>query len=176
MMWRMSHRADPVAKRLADRHYNRQKPWTNQFAPPGSCLVLISTCECAFWITSNPYAQFVKHAWAGAWVCSAFRSEGAGVASALIRDALAATRAFYGDAPEKGMVTFIDRKKVRPTRVRGEDTWGYTWKKSGFRHVGQTKGGLLAFQILPNDMPAAEAARPFWRRPHGYAYALRRGF
>ena len=37
--WHMSHRADPAAKRLADRHYNRQKPNSPQFVPPGSCLV-----------------------------------------------------------------------------------------------------------------------------------------
>lgn len=99
MRWHLSHRADPAAKVLADRHYNRQKIGAAQFVPPGSCLVLVSDCARAFWITSWPQAEFVKHAWAGAWVCSAFRSEGAGVASDLIRQALAATVAYYGDAP-----------------------------------------------------------------------------
>jgi hypothetical protein len=34
MNWRMSHRADPLALPLADRHYNRQKPGSPQFMPP----------------------------------------------------------------------------------------------------------------------------------------------
>ncbi len=76
-----------------ERHYNRQKVGSPQFAPTGSCLVLLSDCGRAFWITSAPFAEFVKHAWAGAWVCSAFRNEGAGRASELIRLAVAATRA-----------------------------------------------------------------------------------
>ena len=149
----MSNRFDPPARALADRHYNRQKIGSPQFVPPGSCLVLLTPCARAFWVTSAPLAEFVKHEWAGAWVCSAFRSEGAGRASDLIRSALAASVAFFGEAPALGMVTFIDRSRVRPTMVRGEPQFGWTWIKAGFRHVGETKGGLMALQILPADMP-----------------------
>lgn len=167
MRWHLSHRADPLVVPLADRHYNRQKIGSPQFAPPGRCVVLFSDCMRAFWITSWPYAQYVKHQWAGAWVCSAFRSEGAGVASELIKDAVAATRAVYGDAPPLGMVTFLNTTKVKPIKVRGANTWGRTWEKAGFKHVGWTKGGLMAFQLLPCDMPAACPALPMnlypWR-------------
>lgn len=101
MQWQLSHRADPKARELADRHYNRQKPGTPQFVPPGRCLVLYAQTDTvkAFWVTSWPFAVYVKHQWAGAWVCSAFRNEGAGVASEMIREAVAATKAFYGDPP-----------------------------------------------------------------------------
>ena len=160
MQWCLSHRADPAARVLADRHYNRQKVGTPQFAPPGSCLVLLSVCGRAFWITSAPFAEFVKHQWAGAWVCSAFRSEGAGKASELIRDAVAATLAHYGRPPSLGMVTFIDPKKVAPTMIRGQMTWGMTWEKAGFRRCGTTKGDLIAMQLLPRDMPDPNPARP----------------
>jgi hypothetical protein len=151
--WCLSHRADPEAKVLADRHYNRQKPWTPQFVPPGSCLVLLSQCKRAFWVTSAPKAEYVKHAWAGAWVCSAFRNEGAGLASDLIREAVAITRSHYGEPPTLGMITFVDRRKVKPIMVHGSKTWGRTYKLAGFRECGETKGGLLAFQILPDEMP-----------------------
>lgn len=160
MRWCLSHRADPAAKLLADRHYNRQKPDSIQFAPPGSCCVFLTDDARGFWVTSAPLAEYVKHAWAGAWVCSAFRSEGAGIASDLIRQAVAATKAFYGEPPALGMITFIDRKKVRPIIVRGRKVWGWTWLKAGFTEVGETKGGLAAFQLLPVDMPAALEARP----------------
>lgn len=155
MLWELSHRADPFAAAIADRHYNRQKIGSPQFVPPGRCLVLKAETDTgrAFWVTSYPFAEYVKHAWAGAWVCSAFRNEGAGVASDMIRDAVAASRFKYGDAPPLGMITFIDRKKVKPTMRRGVRTWGYSYIKTGFRVAGETKGGLLAVQLLPQDMP-----------------------
>lgn len=154
MPWHLSHRADPRAKPLADRHYNRQTPESAQFAPPGRCLVLLTADERAFWITSWPFAEFVKHRWPGAWVCSAFRSEGAGRASDLIVAAVAATRARWSDTPPLGMVTFIDRRHVRPIRVRGVETWGRTWLLAGFEPDGETSGGLLALRLRPERMPA----------------------
>jgi hypothetical protein len=102
MIWRMSNRADPFCAAIADRHYNRQKIGAAQFAPPGRCLVLKADEPegKAFWITSWPFAQYVKHAWAGAWVCSAFRTEGLGPASTMILQAVASTKAYYGTPPK----------------------------------------------------------------------------
>lgn len=165
MRWCASHRADPAARRLADNHYNRQKIGSPQFAPTGSCCVFLTDCGRGFWITSAPFAEYVKHAWPGAWVCSAFRSEGAGCASQLIRQAVAATRAHYGAPPALGMVTFIDRSCVRPTIQRGRPVWGWTYLKAGFAVAGETKGGLLALQLLATDMPAPFPAKP--RAIHG---------
>jgi hypothetical protein len=159
LIWCLSHRADPLAKVLADRHYNRQKPSSPQFVPPGSCLVLLSECGRAFWVTSAPIAKYVKHAWAGAWVCSAFRNEGAGVASEMIREAVGATLWHYGKPPPLGMVTFIDRAKVRPTMVRGVPTWGRTYRLAGFEDCGETKGGLLALRLRPENMPPPKMPR-----------------
>jgi len=161
MIWELSHRDERRARLVADRHYNRQKPGTPQFVPPGRCMVLYAGSPAAgeaVWVTSWPFAEYVKHEWAGAWLCSAFRNEGAGLASAMICDALAATREFFGDAPESGLVTFIDRRKVRPIMRRGVQTWGMTWLRCGFRVVGETKGGLLALGIDPSDMPPAAPA------------------
>lgn len=92
-MWAKSWRADPRAKELADRHYNRQNPDSDQFVPPGRCLVLTADTETgrAYWATSWPYAEYVKHDWPGAWINSAFRNEGAALSSVLIRQAVAAT-------------------------------------------------------------------------------------
>lgn len=151
--WLLSHRADPRALPLADRHYNRQKPGTPQFVPPGRCMVLLTPKADALWTTSWPYAEFTKHRWGGAWVCSLFRNESPLIASDLIRQAVGITRHFFGDPPPLGMVTFIDRSKVRPTRVRGKDVWGWTYRKAGFIEDGETKGGLLALRLLPEAMP-----------------------
>lgn len=121
----------------------------------------------AYWVSSWPFAEYTKHAWAGAWVCSAFRREGAaGVASDLIWEAIAASRWVWGEVPDLGMITFIDRAVVPPITRRGEPVWGYSYRRAGFKEVGETRGGLLALQLLPEDMPAPEMPRgaqaPMW--------------
>ena len=149
MHWRLSDRADPEARVLADRHYSRQTPGAVQFVPPGRCLVLVT--EGAYWVTSWPFAEYVKHAWAGAMVCSAFRNEGGVLSSLLIREALAATRWKWPELPELGMVTFVDAGKVRRKRDPGR-----CFRRAGFLVVGETRGGLVALQILPELWPESE--------------------
>lgn len=155
MVWEHSTRFDPKAREIADRHYNRQKVGTDQFVPPGRCLVLYARTDTgrAIWVTSWPFAEYVRHAWPGAWMCSAFRNEGAGLASDLIRDAVAATRSYMGEPPLLGMVTFVDRRKVR-----GKRDFGYCYRMAGFVECGETKGGLLALQLKPDQMPPPKPA------------------
>lgn len=150
-IWQQSYRADPVSRSIADRHYNRQNIGAVNFTPPGRCLVLRH--EKALWVTSWPYAEYVMHAWAGAWVNSMFRNEGAGTSSELIRQAIASTRAYWPNVPPLGMITFVDPTHVRPIKRRGTVIYGYCYLMAGFKHVGFTKGGLWAWQMLPIDMP-----------------------
>lgn len=160
-VWQESHRADPFCCDIADRHYSRQKVGSLQFVPPGRCHVLKRDCgegRKAAWVTSWPFAQYVKHAWAGAWVNSFFRNEGAGQSSALILAAIAETRAKWYP-PSLGIITFVNPKCVRPTKVRGADVFGFCYAKAGFSHVGFTKGGLWAWQLLPAVMPPASSGR-----------------
>lgn len=152
MEWQLSHRADRPAVDIADRHYNRQKPGTPQFAPPGRCVVFVTKSRRAVWVTSWPFAEYVKHAWKGAWVNTCFRNEGAGLSSTLIREAVAATRWLWPDVPKEGIVTFVDATKVRHKRDPGR-----CYRKAGFVLVGKTKGGLLAYAMAPELMPLPEA-------------------
>jgi hypothetical protein len=149
IMWTLSHRADPEAREIADRHYNRQKPGTPQFVPPGRCMVLKR--DGAFWVTSFPFARYVKHEWAGAYVCSAFRRERGPLASELIKAAAARTIQFHLDRPSwfadplpaLGMVTFIDEGKVR-----SKVNFGYCYLRAGFKIAGRTKkDNLLALRM-----------------------------
>ena len=149
MRWMQSHRFDRDALPLADRHYNRQKVGSPQFVPPGRCVVLKTPCLRALWTSSWQFPQYVRHAWPGAWVNSLFRNEGAGLSSELILEAIAATRAIWPDVPALGMVSFVDATKTRRKRDPGR-----CYRRAGFRHVGFTKGGLWAFQLLPHEMPA----------------------
>jgi hypothetical protein len=154
MMWRLSHRAARRALPIADGHYSRQKPGTPQFVAPGRCIVLITGDADALWVSSWPFAEYVKHAWAGAWMCSFFRRlpHCPHRASDLIGPAIAATRDGWGDAP----------------------TFGYCYLKAGFTQArcpkhdaaekgchacqGLTKDGLIALQMLADRMPPAEPA------------------
>ena len=149
MIWRLSHRADPVARRLADLHYNRQHVGAPQFVPPGRCLVLVS--DGAFWVTSWQFGEYVKHRWPDAWVCSAFRRESGPVASEMIRDAVAATVWKWGDVPTLGMVTFVNRDKVARKRDPGR-----CFRRAGFLDDGETEGGLVALRLPAESMPLPE--------------------
>jgi hypothetical protein len=157
MIWLPSHRGHAPARLLADRHYSRQKPGHPQFMPPGSCRVLVAGNGKAVFGLSFPKPEYVKHAWAGAWVTSIFRNEAAGpLASDMIRDALAVMQSDYGYGapPPLGCITFVDPKKVRGVHRRGELVKGFCFLMAGFRAVGETKKGLIAWQLLPQDMPA----------------------
>jgi hypothetical protein len=155
-LWRQSYRADPRALPLADRHYNRQKVGSSQFVPPGRCLVLLTDDADAVWVTSWPIAKYVQHAWAGAFVNSLFRREGGDVrASDMIVAACAATRAHWPDLPPLGIVSFVDAGKTRRKRDPGR-----CYRRAGWTHVGFTKSGLYAFQLLPADFPDPAPCRP----------------
>jgi hypothetical protein len=147
MDWHKSFRCDDEVRPLADRHYNRQKIGAKGFVPPGRCLVLKTQPVDAFWVTSYPFAEYVRHQWAGAFVCSAFRNEGNKLSSELIRQAVSCTISIW-NPPPMGMITFVNKDKVKPKQHPG-----FCFLKAGFRHVGETKGGLLAFQMLPHEMP-----------------------
>jgi len=155
MKWYLTNRGDPRAAHIADRHYNRQKIGSAQFAPPGRCMVLLTEHADALWITSFPFAEYVRHAWAGAWVCSCFRNESTALSSELIIEAVAATRWYCENVwkveePKLGMITFVNTLKVKSVNP------GYCYKKAGFKRVGQTQGGLIALQQLSDAMPSAQ--------------------
>jgi hypothetical protein len=123
--------------------------------PPGSCCVfgveLPGRYEYgALWGTSAPKAEYVKHKWAGAWVCTIFRNESHLPGVTLIREAVAATLAYYGAPPSLGMVTMVDPRvvagtfrSVRTVYNAGTDKeerefytelcWGYSFQRAGFR-------------------------------------------
>lgn len=167
-LWTISNRADKDCLPMADRHYNRQKIGSPQFVPPGRCLVLKR--EDAVWVTSWPYPEYTKHAWAGAWVNSMFRHEATAktpTASELIVDAVRRTKEKWPDVPALGMITFIDPVHVKPRMIRSRSTWGHSYFEAGFKHVGYTKAGLWAFQLLPEDMPSLPITHKVMPKPIG---------
>ena len=138
--WHPSNRFDKRALPLADRHYNRRKIGSPQFVPPGRCLVLLTEQADSLWVTSWPYAEYVRHAWPGAMVCSIFRNESDYLSSDLIRDAVKRTEGHWGIPPE-GLITFVNPLLTRPKRDPGR-----CFSRAGFRRVGFTKSRLVVLQ------------------------------
>jgi hypothetical protein len=136
---------------LADRHYNRQAHGAPQFVPPGRCLVLLAADKSAVWVTSWPLAEYVRHGWPGAWVCSLFRNERPDrhLSSDLITWAVAHTRSYWPAIPQRGIVTFVDPAKTRRKRDPGR-----CFRRAGWQHIGFTAGGLYVLRQLPAAMPA----------------------
>jgi hypothetical protein len=115
--------------------------------------VLLTKDATALWVTSWPFAEYVMHAWAGAWINSLFRNERPDLhlSSELIREACAATRAHYGNPPQPhGLVTFIDAAKTKRKRDPGR-----CYLRAGFVRCDPptTKGGLVAVQLRPDAFP-----------------------
>jgi hypothetical protein len=151
MRWHLSHQYDKRAVPLADRHYSRSRVGTTHFAPPGRMLVLLTKQADALWITSWPYPEMLRRDWfPTAWMCTLFRNEGPCLSSELIREAVAATRWYFGNPPPDGMVTIIDQRKIKSVNP------GYCYKQAGFVHAGYTKKAhLVIVRLLPENMPEA---------------------
>lgn len=160
-----------MARALADRHYSRRTRGAIQFAPPARVLVLVVPCGGgaeALWISSWPKAEFVKiRAHAGAWFCTMFRNEAPDrhLSSSLVVEALAATRAAWGDPPEGGLVTFVDEEAVRTKRDPGR-----CFRKAGFEVAGRTSDrDLLVLRIrpamFPPPLPALERQPDLFAHP-----------
>ncbi len=129
-------------------------------------------------LTSWPFAEYVRHEWAGAWVCSCFRNENGYdrkhkdgyLSSELILQAVAATRWYCLNVwmcgePERGFITFVDASKVRSKEP------GTCYRASGWEQVGYTKQrGLLALSLPIDRMP--EPACPHGGQPQLWEAAV----
>lgn len=187
MKWKVSHRCDPAGRALADRHYSRQSIGAKNFVQPGKTFVLVHEADYlegadAVWVTTWPFAEYVRHAWAGphptdltraiptrlkkdgsffcdtetpgTWNNALFRNESKILSSDLILQAVAATLAHWGPAPSMGMVTMVWSDKVRSKRDIGR-----AYLAAGFTHVGQTAAhDKDVFLLSPENMPVPRFA------------------
>jgi hypothetical protein len=112
------------------------------------CVVFRTANYDAFWITNAPLAQYIRHRWAGAWTCTAFRNESSILSSSLIEQAVAVTLfSLKMPPPDLGFITFVNALKVKSSNP------GYCFKKAGWKQVGFTKKGLHVLQLLPTAFP-----------------------
>ncbi len=122
---------DLEARLLADRHYSRQKPGTNQFMPPGRTVILRShEGDVVFgWLW-----QLKRDDGQAGYNCSIFRNESKRLSSEIILEAEDRVISEWGQ--NRGF-TYINPKmidnKVNP---------GYCFKVAGWNFVKRTASGL----------------------------------
>ena len=138
MPWTLINKGDHRALTLADRHYTRQKPGSNQFCRPGKNLVLLTEDEKALWVTWNGIRD---DGW-DAWECTLFRNEGEYLSSHLIVLALGITKHLWGEPPPEGIITYV-----------GERLRGGCFHAAGFKKAGKSKSGKLLLQLPPEKFP-----------------------
>ena len=128
--WRKVVRCDVRARRLADRHYSRQKIGAFDFMPPGHKLVMLTDDARAVW----GVCENLDPAGALRWRVTIFRNEGAGLSSTLIREATGRTFDFwkrhYGAIPDVPLETEID-----PAQTKHKRDPGRCFRKAGWIYV-----------------------------------------
>ena len=132
--WIISHDMNPIAQKLADRHYSRKTPGsTKGFIGPGEKLVLLSPDGKALfaWLRSDPELR-------GDHIdgvnCTIFRNESRVLSSKLILEAEKFARKRW---PDLKLFTYVSKEKVKSKNP------GWCFMKAGWKLVGENKTGKL---------------------------------
>lgn len=172
-MWQLSSSSDQRALAIVDGagihdghgpHYSRRTPGSKTFTGVGREVVLVTDCGRAVWACvyqRTPAARGTgssrgrqgvadekpRHIWRNMM----FRNLGAGLSSALIRDATSETYRHwinrYGALPGERLRTEIDIAKVRSSNP------GYCYKMAGWVPDRIVRGKLYLF--APEPPPGA---------------------
>lgn len=137
--WQQVKKFDRRACQLADRHYSRRKPGSNQFMPPGQTIVLLSFDEYALfgWWRPHPASGLRAMNNLDGWTCTLFRNEGCLYArsSELIIAAECYLLAAGHDVGPDGFITYVWDSKVQSRNP------GYCFKRAGYQTRGRSADG-----------------------------------
>jgi len=139
--WKLIDKGDKRALALADRHYTRQTPGSNQFCRPGRNLVLLGQDGKALWVT---WQGIRDDRFENAWECTMFRNESSYISSHLIMLAIGITVGEWGEPPSDGMITYV-----------GKHLKGGCFHAAGFQKVGYSKSGKGCLQLRADRFPPA---------------------
>lgn len=143
LVWLSVADGNAAARALYTRHYSyrRRKDGITPllFVGPGEKLVLLHTSGKALLI----WRKFISMDNQEGVSCAVFRNEGAGLSSALLRSGMALA---WQRWPGTRLYTYVDTKKIASLNP------GYCFKRAGWRQCGVTKGGLLVFDVRPDEV------------------------
>ena len=140
--WIVTNKGDQDCRRLADRHYTRQKVGSPQFTRPGRNLVLRTEAADAVWVTWSG----IRDDGVEAWECTLFRNESEHLSSELIREAVAITLREWGAPPPDGIITYVNQSKVRSANP------GFCYLKAGWTKAGVSKRRRLLRLQAPAEV------------------------
>lgn len=117
-VWRECNKGAPRLIELADGHYTRQKPGTNQCCRPGCNFTLLLSDGMAGWIVWRPLPEVGRMDGLEAWECTLFRNIGPRLSSALVREATELTFREWGWPPRDGLISAVGVEQTRRRRSK----------------------------------------------------------
>lgn len=154
--WRETHKGHARLIELADRHYTRQQPGTNQACRPGVNLCLLLSDGSAVWVVWRHIPEVGRKDGLEAWECTLFRNEGARLSSELIAEACAITFRKWGWPPRDGMITAVGIAETAGRRSRSAPP-GQCFRIAGW---------------LTFDHPSTDNSKAWLRAPRPLRVAL----
>ena len=152
--WIEMQDGDESCRTIFDRHYSRRvyadgrKP--KQFVGPGVKKVLMLADGRALFA----WRQHISDDGQQGVNCAIFRREEADErASELIRQAVQIARERWW--PVDRFYTYIDPRKIRPTKFRGYPVWGWCFYRAGWKFDRVGKGGkhVLYLPAVGSGLP-----------------------
>ena len=136
--WVISRDMNPIAQKLADRHYSRENPGSKKgFIGPGEKIVLLSSDGKALfaWLRQDPELR-LDHI--DGVNCTIFRNEGPVLSSKLI---LEAEKFAHDRWPGLKLFTYVSKEKVKSQNP------GWCFMKAGWKPAGENKSGELRLLV-----------------------------
>jgi hypothetical protein len=131
--WEQVKKFDPRGCALADRHYSRRTPGSNQFMPPGQTIVLLYGDAAVFgWWRPHPTSGIKAMNGLDGWTCTIFRNESDVLSSLLILDAELVFAEKGLDIGPSGLITYVWDRRVKSSNP------GACFKKAGWRRTGRS--------------------------------------
>lgn len=133
--WCRVTRYDTLAAELADGHYSRQSPGTDQYMPPGQHVAFVHHGPHGLAVWSAVWNVF-RDVWR--WRNTIYRNVSGTLSSTLVEWATFATyvewRIDYGSLPEKPLTTEVDIKATSARRSKHNEP-GHCYLMAGWRKV-----------------------------------------
>jgi hypothetical protein len=132
---------DHTVRCIFNRHYSRRHYADGRapylFVGPGQKMVLLTPDARAIFV----WRKFISDDNQSGINCAVFRNEGLIQSSDLIREAM---RLAWLRWPGERFYTYVNPRAIRSINP------GACFKFAGWRHCGQTKGGLVILEALPS--------------------------
>jgi hypothetical protein len=127
---------------LADRHYTRQSPGSNQFCRPGTNFCLLLSDGAAGWVVWRPDPEVGRMDNLEAWECTLFRNEGPRLSSDLVREATRLTFRAWGWPPPDGLITSVGVEETKRRRSKKSPA-GRCFIEAGWEPMDKASDGKV---------------------------------